>query len=161
MNTKLVERFLKYSHIAGNINKEMNDKDFLLFLNNPDNSFEYKNIPTFNTYKKDIFENNKIDKSIVEANYAVTETGTVIITATEENFRKTICFTKELNIVILSSTLVESLEDIAPFLEKETSDGNSYISFITGASRTADIENELVIGVHGPEIVKIYLITNR
>ena len=56
MNTKLIERFLKYSHIAGNINKEMTDKDFLLFLNNPDNSFEYKNIATIIIEAPDIID---------------------------------------------------------------------------------------------------------
>ncbi len=36
----------------------------------------------------------------------------------------------------------------------------SYISFITGPSRTTDIEKELIIGVHGPQEVHIIILDN-
>ena len=42
------------------------------------------------------------------------------------------------------------------FLEK--GDWGSYMSFITGPSRTADIEQTLTIGVHGPKEVHMVLI---
>jgi L-lactate dehydrogenase complex protein LldG len=37
---------------------------------------------------------------------------------------------------------------------------SAYLSFITGPSRTADIERVLTIGVHGPERLVIVLVDN-
>jgi L-lactate dehydrogenase complex protein LldG len=36
-------------------------------------------------------------------------------------------------------------------------EGSSYYAFITGASRTADIERVLTIGVHGPQELHILI----
>lgn len=49
----------------------------------------------------------------------------------------------------------ETLEkDLDPILKTESS---SYLAFITGASRTADIERVLAIGVHGPQELHILI----
>ena len=43
-------------------------------------------------------------------------------------------------------------------LERLRPDQLNYISFITGPSRTADIERVLTIGVHGPERLIVVLV---
>jgi L-lactate dehydrogenase complex protein LldG len=41
---------------------------------------------------------------------------------------------------------------------RNSGDMGSYLNFITGPSRTADIEQTLVVGVHGPKEVHLVLL---
>ena len=58
--------------------------------------------------------------------------------------------------------VVESLDDL--FLlrrldyHRHGGDMGSYLNFITGPSRTADIEQTIVVGVHGPKEVHMVLL---
>lgn len=55
--------------------------------------------------------------------------------------------------------LVYDLKDALAFLkEKYGNQLPSMISFATGPSRTADIEKTLVVGVHGPKEVYLFLV---
>ena len=50
---------------------------------------------------------------------------------------------------------------IIEFMEERSEQENTYIAFITGASRTADIERVLTIGVHGPREMEIIIVEDR
>ena len=58
--------------------------------------------------------------------------------------------------------VVDTLDDV--FLlgrlqyHRSGGDMGSYLNFITGPSRTADIEQTLVVGVHGPKEVHMVLL---
>ena len=96
---------------------------------------------------------------VARAARGIAETGTcVVITDDEETRLKTML--PETSLLILRvADIVPTLPDMAPFLRERQADGKiSYTSFITGPSRTADIERVSAIGVHGPLDVHVILV---
>lgn len=85
---------------------------------------------------------------ITQMEWAIADTGTLVqdATAVEQRLASSL---PEIHIALISSGKI--IPDLATALSK-TSPGNAaYLTFITGPSRTADIERVLTIGVHGPE----------
>ena len=105
------------------------------------------------------------DVGISGANLAVAESGTLVIVSNEGNARLVTSLPSIHIAVITAEKFVETLEQ-ATLLVKAlvlASSGlklTAYVSFITGTSRTTDIEKQLVIGVHGPEELHIIILDN-
>lgn len=96
-----------------------------------------------------------IDIGITTAQAAIAETGTLVLDSSRERNRL-ISLVPPVHIAIVEasniySTLGESLSVLQS--DKEIS---PVVTFITGPSRTADIELTLAIGVHGPQ--ELYVI---
>ena len=84
---------------------------------------------------------------VSEMEWGLADTGTVVQDATEPALRL-VSTLPEVHVALLpASRILGSLADVLPRLEPGRS---PYISFITGPSRTADIERVLTIGAHGP-----------
>ncbi|MFQ5721855.1 MAG: LUD domain-containing protein, partial [Candidatus Aminicenantales bacterium] len=105
------------------------------------------------------------DVGISGANLAVAESGTLVIISNEGNARL-VTSLPPVHIALLTvEKFVETLEQAVSLIKTLTvaSSGlklTSYISFITGPSRTSDIEKELIIGAHGPQEVHIIILDN-
>jgi L-lactate dehydrogenase complex protein LldG len=86
---------------------------------------------------------------------ALAETGTLILRSGPGRPRSTSLLPATHVAVFDRTVLVESLAQVSVFLEAwHTEDaGGAAINFITGPSRTADIELTLTRGVHGPKEV--------
>lgn len=72
-----------------------------------------------------------------------------MIHSSDEQKRLATCLCEDLHVVVPMSKLTESLLDIADYMKEKSSEDAAFIAFVTGASRTADIERVLTIGVHG------------
>ena len=102
-----------------------------------------------------IFE---IDVGITTAQAAITETGTLVLDSSRERNRL-VSLVPPVHIAIVdASSIFQTLGEALAFIHQ---DGNisPAVTFITGPSRTADIELTLTIGVHGPQ--EVYVIVNE
>ncbi len=96
------------------------------------------------------------DVGISTAQAAIAETGTLVLDSACERHRL-VSLVPPVHIAIINaSSIVETLADALALLQKK--EISPAITFITGPSRTADIELTLAIGVHGPQ--ELYVIVD-
>ena len=92
-----------------------------------------------------------IDTCLTWADYGIADTGTLMLASDSEEIRiATMLATVHIAMLPVSKIRPETADiekELDNILKKDTP---SYTAFITGASRTADIERVLAIGVHGP-----------
>jgi iron-sulfur cluster protein len=105
------------------------------------------------------------DVGISGANLAVAETGSLAIVSNEGNARLVTSLPPVHIAVVTAEKFVETLEQATTLIKALVlaSSGlklTAYVSFITGTSRTTDIEKQLVVGVHGPEELHIIILDN-
>ncbi len=96
----------------------------------------------------------EVDAGITTADYAIAATGTVVLTCSPQRPRST-SLLPPLHIAVLPQDRV--LPTVAQ-LFANLRVLPSALTFITGPSRTADIELTPVQGVHGPTSVHVYLL---
>lgn len=157
---KLLDQFIANSKNVQNENIVLAKDEFIEKLKRENFPFIYLHTPfkTFN--KKCEIDKSGINKAIVMADFAIAETGTLVVNSTNEKIRLSTSLSDHLFLVVKKSNIVSSLEDIANYMNKECSKENTYIAFISGASRTADIERVLTIGVHGPLALTVIVISD-
>jgi L-lactate dehydrogenase complex protein LldG len=95
---------------------------------------------------------------IAIAEATVAETGTSIMSEPRVESRSVTLMTECLVVICPRAKLLPSLTEAAPVLRQISSRGASYATFITGPSRTADIERQLTVGVQGPGEFHVILI---
>lgn len=90
-----------------------------------------------------------IDVAFTVGQYGIASTGTCVIESSEEELRMATMIAETHIMAIKKSTIVAKSQDLAEILTEWQKEAR-YVAFISGASRTADIERVLTIGVHGP-----------
>ena len=92
---------------------------------------------------------------ISQLEWALANTGT-LVQAADAPAARLVSMLPLLHIALVSTKAV--LPDLPAVLERIDPRRSAYLSFITGPSRTADIERVLTIGVHGPERLIILMV---
>jgi L-lactate dehydrogenase complex protein LldF len=99
------------------------------------------------------------------ANIAIAETGTIVLVTNEGNADLTTTLPPVHIAVFGIDKLVATMEDAVAVLRMLPRSGTgqqitSYVNWITGPSRSADIEQSLTIGVHGPREMHCVILDN-
>ncbi len=93
------------------------------------------------------------DAGVTTAQWGIAETGTLVLESARERSRL-LSLVPPIHVALLSTRCIcESLGDALA----RVSTSSHAITFITGPSRTSDIELTLVVGVHGPQTVHVLL----
>ena len=99
-----------------------------------------------------------IDVGLTFADYGIAETGTLVIDSCSEEIRLATMIS-EVHVAILpAGRIVAAADDLAGVLGRTMARPGNFTAFITGASRTADIERVLAVGVHGPLALHILIL---
>lgn len=100
----------------------------------------------------------RADIGITGADLAVAETGSLLITSKNDAERLVSCL-PPVHVVILSKEkILDNFLELAEWLRKAQDKSTRTVSIITGPSRTADIELEIVVGVHGPHELHVIIL---
>ena len=99
------------------------------------------------------------DVGLAWADFAVAASGTCAVPSTDEEVRLATMICESSVLLLRKSTIKPDLSSIAGQLRKMQGTAKpEYTAFITGPSRTADIERVLTIGVHGPLELHVILL---
>jgi L-lactate dehydrogenase complex protein LldG len=99
------------------------------------------------------------DAAITGCEWLVARTGSIVMTAANASGRTVSVYAPVHICIAFRNQLVYDVKDV--LVQAREQYGHqlpSLITFATGPSRTADIEKTLVVGVHGPKEVYVFLV---
>jgi L-lactate dehydrogenase complex protein LldG len=94
-----------------------------------------------------------VDLGITEADFALAETGTLGLLSSPAKPRQ-VSLVPRIHLAIVPARAFRA--DMHQVFEEAKKQG--YLVFITGPSRTADIELTVTIGVHGPKVLYVWVV---
>lgn len=103
------------------------------------------------------FHPSGIHTALTSADWAIAETGTLVLDSNSEDLRIATMLSETHLAWIPASRIVPDAAALSTRLIEKMKSGPGYMAFITGPSRTADIERVLAIGVHGPQELHILM----
>lgn len=103
----------------------------------------------------DPHETETIDFAVLPAQFAVAENGAVWVTDEAVKHRVLYFICQHLAFVVPRDQVLNNMHEA---YERLAFDRPRFGAFISGPSKTADIEQSLVIGAHGPKSTTVYLL---
>lgn len=160
----LIKEFIKKVEVVGgNVVEATSNADVIqqIKANFPDtkNNFsQLKDADGFNTLSLETIQNphelKDLDVLVLESKIGVAENGSVWLADDDIPVRVLPFITKHLAVVITRQTIVAYMHEAYKKLSETKAD---YGVFLAGPSKTADIEQSLVIGAHGALSLTIFL----
>jgi L-lactate dehydrogenase complex protein LldG len=99
------------------------------------------------------------DAGITGCELLIARTGSIVMSSAQQSGRTVSVYSPiHLCIAYMDQLVYDIREGLQLLKEKYKNNLPSLITFATGPSRTADIEKTLVVGVHGPKEVYVFLI---
>jgi len=99
-----------------------------------------------------------IDVGFTLADAGIAETGSIVLNCANEDLRLA-TMVSEVHIALLrANNIYAQAYDLEAMLAESFSRTPGFTAFITGASRTADIERVLSLGVHGPLALHVLIL---
>ena len=95
---------------------------------------------------------------ITGAYCALAENGTLMLLSGRDNHATTSLLPDTQIAIVAASRIVRGMEDAWDLLRRERGSLPRQVNFISGPSRTADIEMTMVLGVHGPFRVHVIIV---
>jgi L-lactate dehydrogenase complex protein LldG len=162
--TDVVEKFKTVLRaIGGNVHTVQNMADVIgvLKVQFADAARIISVVPEFNDYATlyqqgdDPHLLNDVDVAIIKAHFGVAENGAVWVTEAilQERVLPFIC--QHLVAVIDKKSIVPTMHEA---YEQIAGTHYSFGTFIAGPSKTADIEQSLVLGAHGPKTMTVFIL---
>jgi L-lactate dehydrogenase complex protein LldG len=130
---------------------EQKQKDVIII--NGIQGMEDCNMSSFKDHKAADLET--VDTVVLKGRIAVAENGAIWLSDKDIVNRSLPFICEHLIIVIDEASIVETMHQA---YEKITIDEEGYGVFIAGPSKTADIEQSLVVGAHGPLSLQVYIV---
>jgi len=103
----------------------------------------------------DPHQTHDIDLTIVAGQFAVAENGAVWLTDAAIKHRAMLFLSQHVALVVPAGEIVDNLHQAYARIEFNEP---RFGIFISGPSKTADIEQSLVIGAHGPRSLSVFLV---
>ena len=102
-----------------------------------------------------------LEVGIAWAGCALADTGTCVVESTDEDIRLATMLPETSVLLVRRSTILPGTGDGAEVLQRYFGKAEpEFLAFISGPSRTADIERVLTLGVHGPLYLHAVLIND-
>jgi len=105
--------------------------------------------------QEDAHKLKDIELAVVKGEFAVAENGAVWIQNSENRHRSLYFIAHNIILVVKKDDIVNNMHEA---YEKIAFENSTYGVFVSGPSKTADIEQSLVIGAHGPKSGYVFFI---
>jgi L-lactate dehydrogenase complex protein LldG len=92
---------------------------------------------------------------------AIAETGTLMLLSGPDTFPSASLLPETHIAIVPASRIVASMEDAFALARQEREELPRAVNFISGPSRTGDIEQTIVLGAHGPYRVHVILVRDE